>query len=374
MPSLINLRRWVYGLRRKYFQPRANPPVYDPGLPLGIEPGELDEICREHFNEHAREFSYQHLSGWKSAGAYRVRINTARGNIVSLIYKDSLYAPELIPALVDLPVIPGPPEYVIFSQPDGALAPYLPRVYLAEEIEPKAHYRYVLEDLKENYSIVYGLEDILRLTSLLPKFHQALDEWSTNVHPQGLLNYGKEFSLAMQEYARINLVNYSQQSDDSTLKAVLERWPQIAEMHLKPDFFALQPSRPIHGDTNYTNIHIHKHDPQQFKIVDWEWAGFGSPYADLASLLKSAPKDIEKLGFNRFTGTRKEPNPCLNHDLTEEESHRLYLWCQLERGMLDAGFLAAQCLKSNNHTAFSLPRAVTVSLQRLLTVYQQLSN
>lgn len=375
MEALAGFRRFAYSLRRKYIQKRRaiRPPMSD-GLPEGISPDIINAVCVEHLNEKPLSFFHQHLSGWKLSGAYRLVVKTRSGNTIRLIYKDAVYRNDQIPALINLSIHPGPPEYAIYSQPVGSMAPYLPRVYLAEEVIPGIQYRYILEDLSQNFHKLYTLDDISRFCSMLPRLHQALSEWSKELKPIGLLMFGKGFSQALQEYARENLERYGQQSSDPELLSVLNCWSPISELHLSPEFLVHQPNEPIHGDTNYTNIHIHNRDPYQFKIVDWEWAGIGLPHADLASLLKGMPEDIVEPSIRKFLGSTRNPNPCLNPALTPEENKRLYLWCQLERGLLDAAFLTAQHLNAANVAGFSLPEAISRALRQVFAVFKQLSN
>lgn len=375
MEAFAGFRHLLYHFRRKYFpKQRFQTQPLDMGLPEGIAADYLSAVCEDYFDEKAVSFTHQHLSGWKPSGAYRLLIKTRRGNEIRLIYKDAVYAHDQIPALVDLPVHPGPPEFVIYSQPTGPLAPYLPQVYLAKEVTPGVQYHYLLEDLGQDYHKIGVLEDVSRVSAMLPRLHQALSEWSAEIHPQGLLTYGKDFSQALQEYARVNLEKYSRHSEDKALKSVLDCWPQIAELHLLPEFFNLQRIDPIHGDTNYTNIHIHNHHPFQFKLVDWEWAGYGLPHADLASFVKGMPGDVEGPALRKFFGSPRDPNPCLNPELTFAENRRLHYWSLLERGLLDAAFLTVQHLNAPYLAKFSLPEAISRSLTQVLSVYHLLAN
>jgi thiamine kinase-like enzyme len=70
------------------------------------------------------------------------------------------------------------------------------------------------------------------------------------------------------------------------------------------------------------------------KVVDWEWAGIGVPHADLASLLKCVSPDDERMALETFSRGSGQ--------LSAEEHLRLFRWCQLERRLLDAGFIARQ--------------------------------
>jgi thiamine kinase-like enzyme len=90
----------------------------------------------------------------------------------------------------------------------------------------------------------------------------------------------------------------------------------------------------------------------QLKVVDWEWAGVGLPHADLAALVKSV---------------RREAHPALlqvfaekDRGLEAEQHWRLFHWCQLERRLLNATFLAKQQLISARRMSWlqaEIPRA-----------------
>jgi hypothetical protein len=373
--AISNLRQFLYVFRKKYLRPqkkavRVN--SFVPGLPAGITQDVLNSICREQFGEKPNSFSSQHLSGWKPSGAYRIHIQTERGNQISLIYKEAFYTLEQIPALVNLPIQPGQSEFAIFSQPVGALAPYLPRVYLAEELAPGIHYQYILEDLEQEYHKIHDEEGLLRSSEMLPRLHYAMKEWANEFKPAQFIQYGASVSQALQEYAQVSLENYSHLSDDPVLKTVLACWPKISNAYLMPEIFERQPAMPIHGDSNYTNVFFHNQDHFRVKLVDWEWAGYGLPHADLASLLKSMSENLENRALRKFLGTQHNPNPCLNPDLTFEENQRIYYWCQLERGILDAAFLINQYLKSLHSAYFSMPNTITNSLIHILSAYKKL--
>ncbi len=375
MEAFYDLRRFVYGLRKRYFHkryPQGALPLIQ-GLPAGIDQAEVEAVCADHFGEKVCSISHIHLSGWKSAGAYRLFIQTESSRQVNLVYKNSIYQREDIPALAGLPIQPGPAEYTVLSQAVGPLAPYLPQVFLAEELTPGLHYRYIMEDLFQDYHIVSDVEEIMNSARLLAELQQALLEWAIEVDTRGMLTYGRECSLEIQEYARKNLEIYAQRSNEPILKQVLSNWALVTQLHLDPEFFALPAQYPIHGDSNYTNIHLHRQNPRKFKLVDWEWAGFGNPFADLASLMKGVPPEFERKAFKEFTLPNGKPNPSLVPDLSPQESWRYYQWCQLERGLLDASFLAVQHINSLHNPIFSLPQAVTFALRRVWSACQQLS-
>lgn len=376
MEMLTDLRSFFNDVRRRYFPKKIRPIQFVSGLPDGLDSATLSRVIVEHFGSPPVSTTYVHLSGWKTTGAYRMLIETQDGQSLKLIYKNALYTPEHIPALIDLPLRPGPPEYSFYTQNAGPMAEYLPKAYLAEERVPGIHYRYILEDLNDHYRRAYTHEDILHACKLLPGLHQALDGWAKTAATRDLIRYDHQAAMAVGTYARNSLEQYYQKNDNPVLKDVLTLWPEIAKLHTQEEFFTQQPTCVIHGDTNFTNVHLHQSEPNKMKLVDWEWAGFGFPFSDLASLLKGTPSYIEKMGYSRFAGHRLDPNPCLSPALNFDENLRLYQWSRMERGLLDAAFLAAQCLNANDQVApqFSLPNAVTQALKRVLNAYQQLSS
>lgn len=367
MVTYQKLRRWIYRFRRDLREKNRKTYSWISGLPRGSDQSELDAIIHQHFSEHITTVSHQHLSGWKSSGAYRIRIKTTSGKYRSVIFKNAVYQQEEIPALTGFPLTPGPPEYAIYSQAAGAFTAYLPRIYMAEEVTPGIHYRYILEDLGENYRSIKGDHDKFQVAFRLPALHEALAEWARAADRTRLLQYGQEFSARLNVYARTWLERFWQQSDLPILSEVLREWPQIVAFHLDPELQA-GGDQIIHGDSNYTNFHVGVHDPKELKVVDWEWAGFGSPFADLVSLNKGSLPEIEEKSFQAFASTRGIP------DVDLREHWRRYQWCILERSLIDASFLSAQFLGAPRKARVHLPDAIVSALRRLRASYQNLQN
>jgi aminoglycoside phosphotransferase (APT) family kinase protein len=109
-------------------------------------------------------------------------------------------------------------------------------------------------------------------------------------------------------------------------------------VHGRDEFYQHGLHGPIHGDYNRSNVHLHARDAAETKVVDWEWAGIGVPHADLAALLKLVDPEHERAVLDVFMSG----NPVL-----DAETHwRTFRWCQLERRLMDAGFLARQQMAS----------------------------
>lgn len=375
MHSFMELRQFVYRFRMRLF-PSSNKRVkrtINEGLPEQLDAEVLRSLCLNHFGAQPETIKHEHLSAWKSSGAYRLFISTQDRHEIRLIFKEAVYSFAEIPALNNFPALPGPPEFTILSQGSGPLAAYLPKVYLAQELEPGHRYIYLLEDMDGSYERCFQPEQIEQSARLLPRFQEAFHAWSEGKRPQGLIEYGPAFSTKLLEYTHASLLRFREAVRDDGLQQVLERWDDIAALHLQPEFFSLDPV-PVHGDTNYTNIHLHSQDPQNMKLVDWEWAGYGSPFADLASLLKGEKTGVEEKCYALFVEAaaevdRQKSSGTWMRGLNPKQCRRLYQWSNVERGLMDAGFLAAQHLETAHQAHFSLPRAVNQSLKRVLNAH-----
>jgi thiamine kinase-like enzyme len=105
------------------------------------------------------------------------------------------------------------------------------------------------------------------------------------------------------------------------------------------------------------SIHAHREDDTQLKVADWEWAGVGLPHADLGALVKSVRREDHAAPLQVFLEEDRRLEP--------EQHWRLFHWCQLERRLLDAAFLAKQQLISARRVSWprsGVPR-VTCSRQ-----------
>jgi hypothetical protein len=305
------------------------------------------------------------LSGWKRTGAYRLWLDTAGGPPRTVIFKNARFDPAAIPALNGLPALPGPPEYYVYHEANGPFDSYLPRVYLCEEVTKGRHYRYVLEDLARDRQACESHEAILAQAGLLPALHLAMERWWTGVSGAEWLDYGHEYSLALQEYVGAHMSSYAERSGDPVAVDFCERFSRIAAIHARREFHEICPRRPIHGDYNPWNLLIRDGGEEPPKVVDWEWAGLGVPHMDLASLLKPLPHELARQAVALFA-SHAEP-------LHLREHQRLYSWCKLERGMLDAAFLAVQHMEGRWGTRLQLPRRIAASIRRTLCAFEELS-
>ena len=334
------------------------------GIPDGLNVEVLNKLCSHYLGESLAKVSYVHISSWKKTGAYRLFLQTNQGKQWRLIYKNAIYTSDQIPALVGLPVTPGLPEYVVYSNTQESLTKYLPTVYDCSSVIPGKHYRYLLEDLGQEYQRVSTPEAILQTVKELPAIHRALNEALSGIKQDYLLRYDRQFSLALQEYTRRNLERYSQRTANNTVVDFLQLWSKIAELHGRNEFYRPELIRPLHGDFNLANILIHKQQPNKFKIIDWEWSGLGIPTVDLAVLLKKTSSEINQQALLLFSE--------LDNQLSLKEYSRLYSWCKLERCMLDAAFLCVQQMESSAKTQRNLSKAIDNALLRVMATYHEL--
>jgi thiamine kinase-like enzyme len=309
------------------------------GLPTALAFDTLDALCREQGRGRLKRCAHLHLSGWKSRGTYRLELETEAGTRWRLIFKDECYRPELIAALEGLPVSPGPPEAILYRNWNSVLSPYLPQLFWFREVEPGRHFQYLLEDLAQTHAILRPeTVDHLRAARGLRHIHKALREAFAVKYSDGLIQYDRRYSERLLEYALGNLAEYAARTADRAVATLSGRWREVASVHEREEFYDDGLRVPIHGDYNCSNIHAHREDENQLKVVDWEWAGIGLPHADLAALVKSVRREDHPVLLQAFVegDTRLDP----------EQHRRLFRWCQLERRLLDAAFLARQQLVS----------------------------
>jgi len=333
-------------------------------LPDGIAIDTLRQVCASQCGSPFSRVSCTHISGWKGSGSYRLVLKTVDWTNWSLIYRNALYRPQEIPALAGLPVQPGPPEYHVYCHARGPMAPYLPEVYSCIELVPGAHYQYLLEDLEQDYRIGCSQAAILRAAAALPAVHRTLASWAADVGRDGMLRYDRAFSIALEQFAADHLQRYALSSGSGIVRKACEMLPEIGRVHRRLLERFDGPGVVIHGDYNTSNILVHRRRRGAMKLIDWEWAGVGLAHADLASLLKAAVPDVERQALAIYAG--------LQPQLSTAEHRLRYLWCKLERALLDASFLAAQCSAGKSAGRFSLPRYIEDSAARALDAHAEL--
>jgi hypothetical protein len=280
-----------------------------------------------------------------------------------LIYKTVVYSPDDLPGLVGLPVSPGAPEFIVYNDLQEELATYLPEIYFCSEVDHR-HYQCLMEDLGDEYQRAAGPAAILTVAAEFPNIRKALNQCAPADPDHNLSQYDGGFSTALLEYVYTNLERHVRSTKDKPTLEVIRTWTGIVKTHGNLGIQDMQRNL-IHGDFGSSNILVHKQFPCKIKLIDWEWAGIGVPHSDLASLLKPTSAEIEECGLRIFSRQ--------DNGLSFDENNRLYQWCKLERGLLDAAFLAAHYLKSSTTTRLDLPAFITQSSKRALAAYRALA-
>ncbi|HEX2980153.1 MAG TPA: aminoglycoside phosphotransferase family protein [Anaerolineaceae bacterium] len=358
-------RKLLARLKNLYNEP-TQPMIWVYGLPEGIQITRLNQICREQFGAPVKRARHYHLSGWKEAGAYRMKILLENGKEQHLVFKNAVYNDAQIPALSGFPILPGLPEFEIYQKGRVALQDLLPKIYDIEEVVSKRQYRYIFENLWENYHILNSPEWKLRFVEHLPRVHQALANLTDSIDPNNVLRFDREFSSALEKYALENLNRYAQTHESADLCRLFEMWPRLHEMHLRDEVDALQPPVLIHGDLNFSNAFFHRSDRSRIRLVDWEWAGYGFPHADLAALLKGTAPEIEEEALRIYAMNYPQISPA--------DHQRIYSWCMLERSLNDAAFLAAQVIDSDHAAKIDLPGTIEKSIRRMLALLDRMED
>ena len=310
-------------------------PALIAGPPPGISIETLDTLCAEQLGCRIKRCAHQHVARWKKHGTFRLHVIAENGTERTFIFKDEIYTIDEIPALRELSVLPGPPEYHIYTHSCNApLFEFLPKVFWRAEVEPGRHFRYLMEDLRLTHRrLHFKRKDLLFAVRVLVEAHKAMKATLPATDDSNLIRYDERYSERLIEYVRHSLEQYSSHTGDPEVKQIIQLWPTIIKCH-KTDVHACNElKQAIHGD--YTLAHIHwKNGLNGTKIVDWEWAGIGMPHADLAALLKWTDPTLKKEAVRIFASGH-------NHLRPEEHAH-LLRWCLLERKLLDAGFFARQ--------------------------------
>jgi thiamine kinase-like enzyme len=339
------------------------------GLPRGLAFETLDAVCREHGRGGLKRCRHLHLSGWKSrgtCGTYRLELLTEASESWRLIFKDDCYRREFVPALQGLPVSPGPPEAIVYRIQNPSLSRFLPQLFWFREIEPGCHFQYLLEDLAGTYDELYR-DTLYSMKAshclVLIQVQQALRKAFVGRRPEGLIRYDRRYSERLLEYAGRNLTDYLALTADSAVAALLDRWHDVAAVHQRDEFYGDNLRAPIHGDFAVHNILTHRHDDSQLKVLDWEWAGIGLPHADLVALIKSVRREDQPALLQVFMEQDRR--------LDTEQHRRLIHWCQLERRLFHAAFLAKQQLMSERRMSY-LTRKISQSAGAALAAAERL--
>jgi thiamine kinase-like enzyme len=347
-------------IRRVLNIPKNESSEFIHGLPADIEFSTLDKICQEQTSEPLSSVSYRHLSAWKRSGAYKVFLNTQEGNVFSVIYKNSIYNEVEIPALKKLSIIPGQPEFLTYEFAKNTISPYLPKVYYCDEVIHGEHYQYILEDLSHRFHPARSYTDIIKATKAIAHIQGNLAGYLKELKIQKPIYYDLEFSKNLYNYTKLNLDRYIKET--GVTGRAWDNRNNILDFYLKTRANADVSLVPVHGDYNTENILVDILKTP-VKIIDWEWAGLGALHSDLATLLKRIDGPLEKICLLIFSKQYKEFSLA-------EHKYR-YELCQIERGLLDAGFLALQELDSSfMDGSLNMSQYIEDSLQRALQGYE----
>jgi len=328
------------------------------GYPDGFPDGVLETALRERGGGKVNDVRYQHLSGWKKRGAYRLVAQDDRKRDWRFIYKSVIYEESEIAALKGLPLTLGQAEYAFYRSADSKINEFLPDVYASGEVVPGSHYWYLLEDLSPEYTTTDDVNKILVLSEKLPDIHAAIGSCMDADLRERVLRFDRQFSLRLLPYATDNLKRLAREKEVLGLRERLATWDQLSDTYgtMLEQIFSVNQLGPIHGDLNVTNVMFHRDDSSRFKLIDWEWVGIGLPHSELASLLKAVPPELEAKALSTYrlaSGLDNDP-----------DFERIYLWCKLQRGIFDAGFFARQMTDDQHDTTPNLEPHLSRALDR----------
>lgn len=328
------------------------------GLPPGLTHEILTREVVHGFGTAPTDVHHTHLSGWKHAGAYRLFLDTDDGPM-SLVFKDARYSGDHIGALKGLPVRPGAPELAVYTRGAPSLAHWIPRALWCSETVPNERYQYLLEDLDPTHARPERSATPLALCTQLPQFHDDVRA-AFGDDPDTFLRYDEAFADQMLGYAHDALRRYGHRTETPTVRRLLDHWDRLEKQYLKgrDDVFARVPLQPVHGDLNLANVLSARNGADEFRLLDWEWAGVGLPHFDLATALKGAATDVEQRAleaYGRASSGHESP----------AQIWYTYRWCGLLRNLLDASFLARQRMDSTLTGRLDLDRYIRDSVSRV---------
>lgn len=301
------------------------------GVPPGLDEGEFAAWVEGSTGGAIARVSHLQISGWKHEGAYRVLVDIASRQALSVIFKNEVYDATLLPGLEGLACRPGPPEYAVYRYATGGLLEYLPEAFWAREIEPGERYLYLLEDLHASYRGIHGTRaERLAIVRSLPALHGALRDQSDGLSIGGhLIDYLAIPDDRMLAYFEDGIQYAARCQPSVGIDDFLARWSDTCSIYR-----SFRPSREmatlVHGDLNPANVHVHR-KTGAFRFVDWEWCGFHVPHVDLAALLKGMDATMEERAVSIYCALESRPDPAAELSI--------YHWCKLERALLDAAYL-----------------------------------
>ncbi len=280
----------------------------------------------------ATTIGFRHASSWKPEGAFVVRAATRDGRGINLVFKKVVATPTFNPVLHDLPYTPGPPEYAVFASSSEQLAPYLPKVFLAQELEPRISYVFLMEQIGDGYRKASN-RDAVEIVQHLRSFHEALADHIAQQHRHLAVDY-LAIENELPDFYRRRLQEYFANTGDHLIAKVLKEFDLIEAI------YRARPNIPeavgmVHGDPNLANIRVPTDYDGVPRFFDWEWAGTHILHTDVAAILKFANPTIERKAISAYAESIPQISP--------EIHRRLYYWCKLDRSLLDVALMATLC-------------------------------
>lgn len=324
-----------------------------PGTPPDLDSEWLDGTLLSGFGHVPTFVAHAPIDSYKDGSAYRLWIRFPRGPHRRLVFKNARLDSSSYPAITGFPGQPGRPEWYVLSEPTAALASYLPKVYGVREVKPRIHHQYLLEDLSKSFHNVFDDDDAARAVSKLTAVHRALISWGEATGFNPTIDLGPGSVEEVVDFAEQALRRFADEYQDEAVRAFLGRWGEIDDLlHGSLATVRKMPSNLIHGDFNRKNVFLGSRNREAMKLVDWEWTGVGPPHADIASIMKWSPWKVQRMAVQRFFESDAE-YPATVH-------WEVYLWCRLERSILDAALHANQNMGAAGHTSAD----VRIHLQR----------
>ena len=354
-----SLRRTLRPKRRR--EPTA-------GRPLGLDGELLEGVFEESTGAKVGAVSHIQISGWRkpSSGTFRVFVDADDGGKWSVIFKNAVLGSDETPGISGLPATPGLPEYLIYKQGSEYLRSNLPLPFVVEEIEPKVHYQYLLEDLqRRGYHSAFADADVIRAAGALPDLQKRMETWTSH-DDKSLIRYDVAFSADLRRMTRQSFERYADAVPDRSVADVVDNWEPISRVHAEAIQGEQTFETPIHGDANRANLLVHEDDDLPLKLVDWEWAGIGLPHSDLASLLKGKQDGVTEKGIRSFAAGYPQ--------LSLAEHRKLHDWARIETRFFDASYMINQYLESPDTSRMDLPRYIHVSALDILKTAKQIDS
>lgn len=320
------VRHRIYPMRQRLGAVRGVPPTLDRDL--------LDATVDRVFGSRPRSVVYAPMPGYKGDSVYRLWVGLGPPRYRTLVFKDARLTEDVYPAIRGFPGAPGLPEWAVLSQPAGPLDQYLAKVFAAVEIDRERHYQYLLEDLSTSYRPVLTDRDVSDAVAALAGVHAALVGWGEDHVYQPVVHLGPENADDFLGYVEGALRRFATVETAGVTAAFLARWDEVKAQYLSVEAVSQTRTQLIHGDYNRKNSFLDIGDTRRVKLVDWEWMGRGLPHADLASVLKRSPWGQQRTAVRQFFAA--------DDTLSHKNHWKVYLWCRLQRSLLDAALHAHQ--------------------------------